>query len=446
MSELAIQMDGVEKAYRFFSLRDLRLALEPGQILGFVGPNGAGKSTTIRILMALVHQDQGEVRVLGRSMPREQAIAKRDIGYMSEDMRLYPGATIAWHMKFVASLHPHWDHDYARRCCAASTSEPSNRSRRCRTASARKRPCCSCSPAGRACCCSTSRRPGLDPVARHEILRELTDVMSDEPALDPVLVAEHAGRRADLRRDHVPRSRADHRVERQGDVPSSVGGGCSSTCRPASRCRPARGHRNHRERPARDRHDQGLHGRGGRGVHARGRHRARDPAGVARGDLRGQRDVEPQGGAHVSQSIVSQLVVQGSTGRMAARRGLAATSACCRSRSSPWSSVAFFVGGSILVVALIFLNVMLVTLTLVNERKEKIRVFMLSMPVSTTQYNVAKLLSSFIGYLVPAANIDARRRGPACPRLRCRTASSRCSSRRPSTASSISASSSQSHS
>jgi len=113
MSERAIEMEGVDKTYRFFSLRNLRLELEPGQILGFVGPNGAGKSTTIRILMALVHQDAGDVRVLGRSMPREQAIAKRDIGYMSEDMRLYGGATLAWHLKFVASVHPHWDHDYA---------------------------------------------------------------------------------------------------------------------------------------------------------------------------------------------------------------------------------------------------------------------------------------------------------------------------------------------
>jgi ABC-2 type transport system permease protein len=69
---------------------------------------------------------------------------------------------------------------------------------------------------------------------------------------------------------------------------------------------------------------------------------------------------------------------------------------------SPWSAVSFFVGGSALVVALILLNIMLVSLSLIAERKEKIRVFMLSMPVSTTQYNVAKLVSSLIGYLVPA--------------------------------------------
>ena len=69
---------------------------------------------------------------------------------------------------------------------------------------------------------------------------------------------------------------------------------------------------------------------------------------------------------------------------------------------SPWSAVAFFVGGSALIVALILLNIMLVTSSLMSERKEKIRVFMLSMPVSTTEYNVAKLLSSLIAYLVPA--------------------------------------------
>jgi ABC-2 type transport system permease protein len=70
---------------------------------------------------------------------------------------------------------------------------------------------------------------------------------------------------------------------------------------------------------------------------------------------------------------------------------------------SPWNNVAFFVGGSVLIVSLVLLNVMLVSMSLVSERKEKIRLFMLSMPVSTTQYSVAKLLSSLIAYVVPAA-------------------------------------------
>jgi ABC-2 type transport system ATP-binding protein len=180
MTELAIQLKGVDKRYPYFQLRDIGLELEPGQILGFVGPNGAGKSTTIRILMGLVHADRGDVRVLGRSMPREQAIAKRDIGYMSEDMRLYSGSTLEWHMKFVAGVHPHWDHDYAQTLLRRFNLRPDQPIKVLSHGERTKA----------TLLLVLARRPrlllldepttGLDPVARHEILRELTDVMSDD--------------------------------------------------------------------------------------------------------------------------------------------------------------------------------------------------------------------------------------------------------------------------
>ena len=82
--------------------------------MGLIGPNGAGKSTTIRILMGLVHQDCGEVRVLGRQMPGAQVAAKWDIGFASEDMRLYDSMTLDWHMSFVRSIYPSWDESYAQ--------------------------------------------------------------------------------------------------------------------------------------------------------------------------------------------------------------------------------------------------------------------------------------------------------------------------------------------
>src|SRR5689334_19065740 len=114
MNEYMVELEGVSKAYRFFSLQDIQLRLAPGQIMGFVGPNGAGKSTTLRILMAFVQQDRGDVRVLGYRMPQDQAEAKREIGYVSEDMRLYALATLGWHMRFVASIYPDWDAKYAQ--------------------------------------------------------------------------------------------------------------------------------------------------------------------------------------------------------------------------------------------------------------------------------------------------------------------------------------------
>ena len=78
MTDLAIKFEGVGKKYRYFTLDNIRLEVPPGQIMGLIGPNGAGKSTTIRILMGLIHQDQGEVRVLGHRMPSEQVAAKSD--------------------------------------------------------------------------------------------------------------------------------------------------------------------------------------------------------------------------------------------------------------------------------------------------------------------------------------------------------------------------------
>jgi ABC-2 type transport system permease protein len=73
----------------------------------------------------------------------------------------------------------------------------------------------------------------------------------------------------------------------------------------------------------------------------------------------------------------------------------------------PWSRLAFFVGGVAFMVVLVLMNVLVVTMSLVGERKEKIRLFVLSLPVSTMQYNVAKLLSSMIAYVVPAVVLTA---------------------------------------
>ena len=49
-----------------FSLRDVTLAVEPGQIVGIVGANGAGKTTTIRAALGLIKLDAGEVHLFGQ--------------------------------------------------------------------------------------------------------------------------------------------------------------------------------------------------------------------------------------------------------------------------------------------------------------------------------------------------------------------------------------------
>jgi ABC-2 type transport system ATP-binding protein len=110
---LAVRCEGLCKHYPHFELHDVDLAFERGTVMGLVGPNGAGKSTILRIVMGLVGADSGRVEVLGHPMPEEQVAAKYQIGFVAEDMRLYEGQTIAFHMDFMRSIFESWDDDYA---------------------------------------------------------------------------------------------------------------------------------------------------------------------------------------------------------------------------------------------------------------------------------------------------------------------------------------------
>jgi len=179
-NDLAVHFEGVGKRYHHFALEKINLELPTGSIMGFIGPNGAGKSTTIRILMGLLHQDAGAVRVLGRNMPDEQAAAKMDIGFVSEDMRLYGAAPLRWHMEFVRSIYPRWDQPYAEELLRRFDLKPEQKIKGLSHGQRVKA----------ALLLALARRPrllvldepttGLDPVARHEVLAELMAVLADE--------------------------------------------------------------------------------------------------------------------------------------------------------------------------------------------------------------------------------------------------------------------------
>lgn len=180
MTDLAVHFHGVSKEYLHFKLDNINLMLPTGGIMGFIGANGAGKSTTIRILMGLVHQDRGTVRVLGHPMPADQAAAKLDIGFASEDMRLYKAASIAWHMEFIRSIYPKWDQTYAEVLLKQFDLRPQQKIKGLSHGQRVKA----------ALLLILARRPkllvldepttGLDPVARQEVLGELMEVLNDD--------------------------------------------------------------------------------------------------------------------------------------------------------------------------------------------------------------------------------------------------------------------------
>lgn len=180
MDSLAVQLRAVCKRYPHFKLDQVDLSVAEGSIMGFLGANGAGKSTTIRILMGLIHQESGSVQVLGQQMPAQQAQAKLDIGYVSEDLRLYGSATLQWHMDLIKSIYPSWDPAYATALLGRFDLNPVQKIKGLSHGQRVKA----------ALLLALARRPrllvldepttGLDPVARHEVLSELMAAMVDE--------------------------------------------------------------------------------------------------------------------------------------------------------------------------------------------------------------------------------------------------------------------------
>lgn len=82
----AIEINGLCKNYKLFSLNNINLTIPSGSIMGLVGENGAGKSTTIKLIMNAVKKDSGNIKVLGvdNESPEFNSI-KEDIGVVLDE-------------------------------------------------------------------------------------------------------------------------------------------------------------------------------------------------------------------------------------------------------------------------------------------------------------------------------------------------------------------------
>jgi len=86
------------------AIRDVSFSVAPGQIVGFLGPNGAGKTTAMRILACFMPASSGAARVAGHDVFLESMEVRRRIGYLPENVPLYPDMRVAPYLDFVAEV------------------------------------------------------------------------------------------------------------------------------------------------------------------------------------------------------------------------------------------------------------------------------------------------------------------------------------------------------
>ncbi|CAG7657063.1 betaine/proline/choline family ABC transporter ATP-binding protein [Paenibacillus allorhizosphaerae] len=102
-----IQMTGVNKVYDdgFKALSDVNLEFKKGEITVLIGPSGCGKSTTMKLINRLIEPTDGTIRIEGRSTQEWNPVdLRRKIGYVIQNIGLFPHMTIAKNVAVVPSL------------------------------------------------------------------------------------------------------------------------------------------------------------------------------------------------------------------------------------------------------------------------------------------------------------------------------------------------------
>ncbi len=75
-----------------------------GEILGVLGPNGAGKTTTLRMICGYLPPDDGTAIVAGHDVRDDSLAARRALGYLPENVPLYPEMRVEEYLSFRAGL------------------------------------------------------------------------------------------------------------------------------------------------------------------------------------------------------------------------------------------------------------------------------------------------------------------------------------------------------
>ena len=106
----AIEIKGLTKQYKDFTLGPVDLALPMGCVLGLVGENGAGKSTTIRLIMNAVSRDGGQVQVMGMdNQSPEFREMKENVGVVLDETCVPEFITAKQLGKILAGAYRNWD-------------------------------------------------------------------------------------------------------------------------------------------------------------------------------------------------------------------------------------------------------------------------------------------------------------------------------------------------
>ncbi|HEY0513246.1 MAG TPA: ABC transporter ATP-binding protein [Thermoanaerobaculia bacterium] len=100
-----IEAQNLSRRYGDFTAVDgISFSVREGEILGMLGPNGAGKTTTIRMITGFLPPTGGRVTVDGKDLFESPREARRQVGYLPENVALYTEMRVSEYLDYRARL------------------------------------------------------------------------------------------------------------------------------------------------------------------------------------------------------------------------------------------------------------------------------------------------------------------------------------------------------
>ncbi|MFI5036735.1 MAG: ATP-binding cassette domain-containing protein [Acidimicrobiales bacterium] len=113
MTAPALRTIGLSKSFGTTeALRDLDLAVDPGEVVGCLGPNGAGKTTLIRLVLGLLRPTRGRAEIFGLDSHRQTVAAHRRLAYVAGEAYLWPTLNGAETLHLLGRVHGSVDEAY----------------------------------------------------------------------------------------------------------------------------------------------------------------------------------------------------------------------------------------------------------------------------------------------------------------------------------------------
>lgn len=180
MMENALDLSGVHKSFKGFSLTDVSFQLPKGYVMGLVGPNGAGKTTLIKLIMNLMAPEAGEIKILGLDNRSQEAEAKAQIGFVYDVMPFYSDVSL-WNTKrAIAPFYEKWNEGLFLELAGTFELPLKKKVKRLSQGMRTKFALALALSHGAELLILDEPTTGLDPVFRRELLHGLSGLLQDE--------------------------------------------------------------------------------------------------------------------------------------------------------------------------------------------------------------------------------------------------------------------------